>query len=106
PDLEALWLTSFGGELAYALFGRFEGVDEPLPFSFRELFYPGSDHYHDLDGWMDHELELAQEAAEDKGEAIPDKLAYLPIGGFEYLERIYVKLDPAEEYGSVWGWRK
>ena len=105
-DLESLWTTCFGGELSYDLLARFDGVDEPLPFSFTELFFPGSDHYRDLPGWMDYELRLAQEAAEEREQSLPKKLEYLPFGGFEYLERIYVKLVPGTDHGSVWGWRK
>ncbi|MCB9676399.1 MAG: hypothetical protein H6737_14850 [Alphaproteobacteria bacterium] len=103
PDgLLALWRTCFGGRLLYDLHATFEGVG--VPFSFSELFYPGSDHYRTLDGWMEHELELAQEVAEERGEPPPERLVYLPFGGFEYLERVYVRVTG--EPGSVWGWRQ
>lgn len=98
PDLVALWQTSFGGELDYdyeVWFG-----DHLYTASLRELFYPGSERYHDLFGWIDHELELAQEKAEEEGKPIPKRTPYLPFAGFEYLERFYVSLRP-DEYGSV-----
>lgn len=104
-DLVALWRTCFGGRLLYDLEARIDGVEAPVPFAFMELFYPSSDHYQTLDGWMDHELDLARRVAGERGEPLPDTLAYLPIGGFEYLERIYVRVD-AEDHGGVVGWRK
>jgi hypothetical protein len=64
------------------------------------MFYPGSEHYRDLFGWIDHELELAQEKAEEQGKPVPKRTPYLPFAGFEYLERFYVSLRP-DEYGSV-----
>jgi hypothetical protein len=97
-DLVTLWHTSFGGELDYDYeiwFG-----DHLYRASLRELFYPGSKRYHDLFGWLDHELELAQEKAEAEGKPIPKRTPYLPFGGFEYLERFYVSLRP-DGYGSV-----
>ncbi|GGN19431.1 hypothetical protein FHR83_003952 [Actinoplanes campanulatus] len=69
-ELVALWRTAFGGRLDY---------DLDAPVSFSEVF--GShDGYHDLWGWIDHEAELAGSP----------KLRYLPFGGFEYLDRLYV----------------
>ncbi|WP_252406521.1 hypothetical protein, partial [Acinetobacter pittii] len=67
------------------------------PFSFSELFYPDSDGYHDLWGWIEHERELAAEAAAEEGRDWNGKLAYLPFGGFEYLERLYVCVEPGPE---------
>jgi len=98
PDLVELWQTSFGGELDYdyeVWFG-----DHLYTASLRELFYPGSNRYRDLFGWIDHEVELAQEKAEEDGKPIPKRTPYLPFAGFEYLERFYVSLRP-DEYGSV-----
>ncbi|WP_433461793.1 hypothetical protein [Spirillospora sp. CA-128828] len=82
--LIALWRTAFGGRLDYDLRIDLDGQDVPL--SFAELFYPGSGGYHDLWGWIDHECELAEESWPDWS----GQLIHLPIGGFEYLERVYV----------------
>lgn len=98
PELLALWKTSFGGTLDYDYEIAFG--DHLYTASLRELFYPGSDHYHDLNGWIEHELELGQEIAEERGEPIPERTPFIPFGGFEYLERFYVSLRP-DEYGAV-----
>lgn len=98
PELVALWKTSFGGTLDYdyeIAFGN-----HLYSASLRELFYPGSHHYRDLNGWIEHELEECQEIAEEQGNPIPKRSPLIPFGGFEYLERFYVSLLP-EEYGSV-----
>jgi hypothetical protein len=98
PELIALWRTSFGGALDYdyeVVFG-----EHLYTASLRELFYPGSDHYLDLDGWIEHELEMAQEVAEEESKPIPHRTPFVPFGGFEYLERFYVSLQP-DEYGSI-----
>lgn len=98
PELIALWQSSFGGELDYdyeVVFG-----EHLHTASFCELFYPGSKHYHDLDGWIDVELELGQEAADEQDKPIPERIRFLPFGGFEYLERFYVSVKP-DEYGAV-----
>lgn len=98
PDLIALWQTSFGGTLDYdldILFG-----DHLYPASFRELFYSGSNHYDTLDGWIDHEIEVLQEVSEEQGLPTPQKTPYVPFGGFEYLERFYVSVEP-DEYGRI-----
>jgi hypothetical protein len=99
-ELERLWRITFGGQLDYGLNVEFDGhVHE---FSFTELFFPGSDHYHDLYGWMDHEVELAKEFAGGRDRS--DALAFLPIGGFEYLERICVCTQPGDDYGAVFAY--
>jgi hypothetical protein len=99
PGLRALWRLSFGGRVDYSLSVDYGEVVHS--FSFTELFYPGSDHYFDLWGWIDREAELAEEAADERGETWSGKLAYLPFGGFEYLERLYVCTQPGPDYGSV-----
>lgn len=100
PDgLLALWQVCYGGRLDYDLVARLG--DRTVPVSLRELFYPGSDGYHDLDGWMDHELELATDAAYEAELEPPRRLDFLPFGGFEYLERVYVVVRPGPEHGSV-----
>jgi hypothetical protein len=78
--LAALWRVSFGGRIDYQLDGQ---------ISFTELFWPGSDGYHDLWGWIDHEQQ-------------PGKLRFLPFGGFEYLDRLYVDT----ETGRVVYWQQ
>lgn len=101
PDqLIALWRTAFGGRLDYDLRADLDGQD--VPVSFTELFYPGSGDYHDLWGWIDHECELAEEHLPDW----PGRLVHLPIGGFEYLDRVYVHTATGPDHGSVMCWRQ
>ncbi len=96
-DLRDLWATAFGGALDYDLEVAFG--DREYTASFTELFYPDSPHYHDLVGWIEHELELASEAEDREVERLP----VLPFGGFEYLERLYCVTAP-EDFGSVHLW--
>lgn len=105
PDaLRELWRLTAGGELAYDLHARMDGNEEALSWS--ELFYDGSDHYRDLAGWIEHEQECAEEAAGERGEAWDGKLRYLPIGGFEYCDRIYVCLEPGAQAGGIVAWKQ
>jgi len=105
PGLLALWRETAGGRLDYDLRLRMGGNDEAI--SWTELFWNGSDGYHDLQGWIDHDLELAQEAAAENGVAWSGRLDYLPFGGFEYLDRIYVIVDPQHpDHGAVLAWKK
>lgn len=104
-DLVELWTVCFGGELFYDLHGNYEGVDVPVSLSFSELFYNQSPFYRDLDGWITHEIELAREVALEKDKAPPATADYLPFGGFEYLDRAYVRISP-DDFGSVWYWKK
>jgi hypothetical protein len=97
-----LWSVSFGGGLDYELFAPLKGAWTWL--SFTELFYPDSDGYHDLWGWIDHEVDLAEEAARARGETFDGLLDYLPFGGFEYLERLYVCTAPGANHGKVVAW--
>ena len=87
PGLVALWRTAFGGEIDYRLDG---GV------SFTELFYPDSDGYQDLWGWIDHEAEIGGAG----------KLRFLPFGGFEYLDRVYVDTAAEPQHGAVVYWQQ
>ena len=98
PDLIALWKVSFGGALDYDYEVAFG--EHLYTASLRELFYPSSDHYHTLDGWIEHEIEVSQQVAEQRGKPIPERTRFVPFGGFEYLERFYVSLQP-DEYGAV-----
>jgi hypothetical protein len=96
-ELLQLWATSFGGMLDYDLQVTFG--DREYAASFTELFYPGSRHYHDLTGWIEHELELASEASQTASERLP----VIPFGGFEYLERMYCVTVP-KDFGAVYLW--
>ncbi len=96
-----LWRTAFGGSLDYDLEVSFD--EHRYRASFGELFYPGSDGYRDLFGWMDHELELGAEAAKERGKPPREKLPLIPFGGFEYLERFYVSLCEGE-VGKIIVW--
>ena len=102
--LVELWRLTAGGELAYDLRAQMDGNEEALSWS--ELFYDGSDQYRDLQGWIEHEQECAQEAAAEDGAAWNGKLRYLPIGGFEYCDRIYVAMEPGPRAGSVVAWKQ
>ena len=70
PDLAALWRVCYGGRLDYDLDIHFGAHIHP--FSFGELFYPGSRGYHDLDGWIAHEHELLAESADVRGRDATD----------------------------------
>ncbi|WP_454675026.1 SMI1/KNR4 family protein [Achromobacter pestifer] len=102
--LRDLWRLTAGGELAYDLRARMDGNEEAL--SWAELFYDGSDHYRDLQGWIEHEQECADEAAKEDGQTWNGKLRYLPIGGFEYCDRIYLAMEPGPRAGSVVAWKQ
>lgn len=97
--LRQLWSVSFGGRVDYALSVAYDG--HVHAFSFTELFFPGSGHYRDLPGWIAHEADLAAEA---RGAAWNGKLTHLPFGGFEYLERMYVCVEPGPDYGAVFAY--
>lgn len=100
--LKALWRTAFGGSLDYAL--EVELGDQIAEASFVELFYPDSGGYRDLWGWIENELELAETTAEEHGETFDGRLRYLPFGGFEYTDRMYVCVEPGAGHGSVHAW--
>jgi hypothetical protein len=97
-ELLALWETSFGGSLDYNY--RVTFGNHVYMASLQELYFPESGHYHDLYGWIDSELEAAQEAAIDDDDSFFVYTPYLPFGGYEYLQRAYVSLLP-DEYGKV-----
>ncbi|MFM9921694.1 SMI1/KNR4 family protein [Variovorax sp. H27-G14] len=105
PDaLLTLWQTTAGGRLDYDLSLEMNGNLEDISWS--ELFWNGSDGYHDLQGWIAHELELAEEAAQEQGTPWNGKLTLLPFGGFEYTDRIYAVVEPGAEQGQVVAWKK
>jgi len=103
-ELLDLWRLTAGGELAYDLRAQMDGNEEALSWS--ELFYDGSDQYRDLQGWIELEQECAQEAAAEDGATWNGKLRYLPIGGFEYCDRIYVAVEPGPRAGGVVAWKQ
>lgn len=100
--LRELWSTTAGGRLDYDL--AVDLGDHLVLLSWNELFSRGSDGYRDLDGWMAHELELAEDAALERGVDPPTRLDVLPIGGFEYTDRIYVRTSPGDTAGQVVAW--
>ncbi len=104
PALLTLWKLTAGGRLDYDLVLDMDGRQEAV--SWTELFFNDSDGYRDLQGWIEHELELAEDAAEDEGEAWDGKLRYLPFGGFEYCDRLYVRVAPGADYGHVVAWKQ
>lgn len=105
PDaLVALWRHTAGGRLDYDLSLPMNGNVEAV--SFAELFHDGSDAYRDLQGWIEHEQELAEEAAAEEGRAWNGKLRYLPFGGFEYLDRVYASVEPGPDHGCIVAWKK
>lgn len=101
--LKDLWLTTAGGRLDYDLTVNMQGHEEAI--SFCELFYKDSDAYRTLQGWMEHEADSSAEAAEERGEEWDGLLRYLPIGGFEYCDRIYVYVEQGPKYGEIIAWK-
>ncbi|MDM0090491.1 MULTISPECIES: SMI1/KNR4 family protein [unclassified Variovorax] len=102
--LLALWQQTAGGRLDYDLTLEMNGNIEAVSWS--ELFWNGSDGYRDLQGWIVHEQELAEEAAEDGGPPWQGTLALLPFGGFEYCDRIYAVVEPGADYGRIVAWKQ
>jgi hypothetical protein len=102
--LAALWAQTAGGRLDYDLSLPMNGNIEAV--SWTELFWDGSDGYRDLQGWIEHEQELAEEAAHEEGRAWNGKLTHLPFGGFEYLDRIYAVVQPGAEHGRIVAWKR
>lgn len=102
--LLALWQHTAGGRLDYDLTLAMDGNQEAISWS--ELFFHDSEGYHDLPGWIAHEQEIAEEAAVEAGHAHSGLLTHLPIGGFEYLDRIYVVVEAGAEHGQVIAWKQ
>ena len=100
--LRELWSATAGGRLDYDL--AVDLGDHLVLLSWNELFFRGSDGYRDLDGWMAHELELAEDAALERGVDPVTRLDALPIGGFEYTDRLYVRTAPGDAAGQVVAW--
>ncbi|WP_077000404.1 SMI1/KNR4 family protein [Variovorax sp. KK3] len=104
PELTALWQRTAGGRIDYDLHLRMNGSEEAV--SWGELFWNGSDGYHDLQGWIAHEQESAREAAASRGEPWDGLLTALPFGGFEYSDRIYTVVEPGADHGHVLAWKQ
>lgn len=104
PALSTLWSKTAGGSIAYNL--KIDLNDREEAISWTELFYTGSKHYKDLNAWIDHELELSKDAAEENGTKWSGKLDYLPFGGFEYCDRIYAVVTPGANYGKIVAWKQ
>lgn len=105
--LVRLWRTTFGGRINYDLQVVFG--DHEAGFGFCEIFYPESDGYRDLWGWIEYEEEsLAENLAgdDDDEDRETPKLEYFPFGGFEYLDRLYVKVSPGPDHGAVFAWMR
>ena len=108
PALLALWRQTAGGRLAYDLSIAVDTDDGPRieAISWCELSYNGNGRYRDLQGWIEHELELAEAMAEDEGCDWNGKLDCLPFGGFEYCDRIYAVTAPdAPDRGGIVAWK-
>ncbi|KQV98010.1 hypothetical protein [Rhizobacter sp. Root1221] len=101
--LLALWAQTAGGRLDYDLSVAMNSNIESVSWS--ELFWDGSNGYRDLQGWIEHEQELAEEAADEEGRVWNGKLTHLPFGGFEYLDRVYAVVKPGAEHGSIVAWK-
>lgn len=104
PELLALWRLSAGGRIDYDLHLHMNGNEETVVWN--ELFWNGSDGPRDLQGWIDHEREGAQQAAADSGEPWDGKLTLLPFGGFEDSDRVYAVVEPGPDYGHVLAWKQ
>ena len=100
-DLIDFWKLCYGGDVNYDLFVTYG--THIHPFSFGELFYPGSKRYHDLDGWIEHEQRLWDEEKQQGNIDKTSKLDVVPIGGFEYLDRLYVSIKK-ENCGAVYAY--
>jgi hypothetical protein len=104
PELVALWQCTAGGRIDYDLHLRMNGSEEAV--SWCELFWNGSDTYHDLQGWIAHEQERAREAAAARGQPWDGQLTALPFGGFEYSDRIYAVVERGADYGHILAWKQ
>lgn len=95
-----LWQHTAGGRLDYDLTLRMNGNEEAISWS--ELFFNGSDGYRDLQGWIDHEVALVEEESPSGN----TRLTALPLGGFEYLDRIYAVVEPGSAHGQILAWKQ
>jgi hypothetical protein len=101
-ELTDLWSITAGGSIAYDVYIELDGGTHS--FSWTELFFNGAQTYFDLSGWIDRELEMLEESCLEQGKPFPGVLKLLPIGGFEYLDRVYVCVEPGDMYAHVAFW--
>ena len=73
--LVALWQQTAGGSLDDDLTLSTNCTEEAI--SWNELFFHGSPGYRDLQGWIAHEQECAEEAAEESGKPWSGRLTHL-----------------------------
>lgn len=104
PELLAMWRLCAGGRLDYDLHLHMNGNEESVVWS--DLYWSGSEGPQDLQGWIDHEREGAEQAASEGGEPWDGKLTLLPFGGFEDSDRIYAVVEPGPDYGHVLAWKQ
>jgi hypothetical protein len=104
PGLLELWTVTAGGRIDYDVTISMGGGTQP--FTWTELFYRGADTYFDLDGWITRELEMAEETAAEHSTTFAGTLEWLPFGGFEYLDRAYVRTVPDDDHGAVLLWMR
>lgn len=98
-DFLSLWRISFGGSLDYDVPTELDGV--PHNVAMAELFFPESEHYSDIWGWIEKEIEILDIDAKENGREFGGKLAHLPFAGFEYSDRVYVTVEPGDNYGEI-----
>jgi hypothetical protein len=105
PELVALWQRTAGGRIDYDLHLRMNGYEEAV--SWTDLFWNGGgDAGHDLQGWIAHEQQSAQEAAAAQGQPWDGRLTALPFGGFEDSDRIYAVVEAGADYGHILAWKQ
>jgi hypothetical protein len=102
-ELLDLWNLTAGGSLDYELTVSMDGQAEVV--SWIELFYSKSRKYRTLEGWLENQIEFEEELHSADPGAWSGKASLLPIGGFEYCDRIYVNITPGEGYGGVVAWK-
>jgi hypothetical protein len=106
PELVALWQRTAGGRIDYDLHLRMNGYEEAI--SWTDLFFngSGSEAGHDLQDWIAHEQQGAQEAAAAQGRPWDGRLTALPFGGFEDSDRIYAVVESGADYGHILAWKQ
>ncbi len=109
PELTALWQRTAGGRIDYDLTLRMRGNEEAIHWG--ELFFNGdaprsSERAHDLQGWITHEQQLAEQGADGGGRPWHGALVHLPFGGFEDTDRIYAVVEPGVHYGQILAWKQ
>lgn len=103
-QLLELWSITAGGSLDYDATITMGGFTQS--FSWNELFSRGANTYRDLNGWIESEMEVEEEVAAERGTSFKGTLDWVPIGGFEYCDRVYVRTVQDDNYGAVGFWIK